>query len=99
MSGGAYKRHKNSGLMFVFGKLPTYPSPNLTLNIVTGTFSGELSSWSSERCPATNQDLYINWISTAFRNISFIAGLDSFNYKQNSKVLTKGLLSCKIYNQ
>ena len=32
-------------------------------------FRGELSSWSSERCPATNQDLYINWISTAFRNM------------------------------
>ena len=26
---------------------------------VTRTFSGELSSWSSVRCPATNQDLYL----------------------------------------
>ena len=36
---------------------------------VTGTFSGELRAWSSERYPATNQDFYINWIDTALRNM------------------------------
>ena len=58
-----------------------------------GAFGGILVLWLRERCPANFRDLLPH------RNIAFIADLDSFCYRQNSRAFTEEHLSYETRSQ
>ena len=69
------------------------------VDLVTGAF-GDLAPRLRVSYPVSFRDLsYIKWTRSSLRNVAFIADLDSFSYRQNSRAFIEEQFSYKTLSQ